>query len=416
MTHRDRVLLIEDDRTDALLVRRSLLGPPGFELMRPRTLRQEAERAIARCEVGGFDLHVARTLQQGLDRLAKGDVDVVLLDLHLPDSQGVETVVRLRQGDPDVPVVVLTGAQQDELACAALEAGAQDYLVKDDLLNASQLLRRTIRHAIERTKIAREQRGLQEQVARTQKMASLGVLSAGLALSFHEILGSILEEVDAVLEEIPGSATGIREHLSAIRRWTCQAGEITGQLRDYAAAERCHPRATDLSEFVLTAAEIVSPMLEGRAELRIQLAGRGPVVEAEGMPLLQILFSLLTNAAEAVRQEEGVVTVCTGTLEADRELLDRTYGTPDPVEGPYAFLRVSDDGHGMDPDTVPRIFDPFYTTRRAGRGLGLAAVLGLLRELRAVIHVESAPGEGSIFSVLLPLGGERARPPISAEG
>ena len=377
-----RVLLIEDDPVDAASVRRCL-----------REGREDASH---------FDLVHAPTLQAGLDRLGKADSDVVLLDLHLPDSHGLDTLRRLRASEADVPIVVFTVAHQEALALAALQSGAQDYLVKGEFQGFS-MLQRAILHAIERQRIAKENERLQDQLVRTQKLASLGVFSAGIAMAFNRLLGEILEHADGAIEVLGGTPQGgLHGHLLAIRRSACRAGEIAGHLRDYAVARPFVAQAINLSEFVLANSDVLESSVERGIELDWHLAKNLPQVSTGRLQVYQILLSLVANAAEAIGSR-GRIVISTGALQATRDLLDQTQGSPEPAEGPYVFLRVEDDGHGMDAATRARIFDPFFTTRYAGRGLGLAALLGILRELRAVVRVESRPGEGSTFTVLLPV-------------
>jgi signal transduction histidine kinase len=375
-----QVLLIEDDDVDATQVR--------------RTLRDDPEE---------FRLHWVTTLQEGLDRLGKGEIDAVLLDLHLPDSHGVDTVVRLRENDPEVPVVVLTLAHDPEIALGALAAGAQDFLVKEELGIASVLCR-TIRYAIERRKMAQQQRRLEGQLSRAEKMASLGVLCAGVATGFNSLLGTILEEVDDAMRiaHEPGSPQRVRHQLSAARQAALRAGRMVEQLRDYAAGRPHDTQPRNLSEFVAEASEFLDSTAGNCVEISYDLSTEIPLVRAARIQLHEILVSLVANACEAIGKRRGRVAISTGSRRADRELLARTHGAPDPEEGLYAFLQVADDGSGIAPDVEGRIFDPFFTTRFAGRGLGLAAVLGVLRELRAVVLVESRPGEGASFTVLFP--------------
>jgi len=144
-----RILLIEDDLADFILLRKKL------------TSSHEAA-------VSNYHLESVTALQQGLDRLAKGDIDVVLLDLHLPDSNGVATVERIREQDPQIPIVVLTAVGDEEIAVRALQAGAQDYLVKDEL--SGPLLRRAIRYAIERRRIAEEKERFKQQLVDSEKL------------------------------------------------------------------------------------------------------------------------------------------------------------------------------------------------------------------------------------------------------
>jgi C4-dicarboxylate-specific signal transduction histidine kinase len=374
------VLLIEDDEVDATQVRRTLRDEPGR-----------------------FQLHWVTTLQEGLDHLGKGEVDAVLLDLNLPDSRGVETVVRLRERAPSLPIVVLTVAIELRIALGTLQAGAQDFLLKDEL-SISSVLTRAIRYAIERQKIAYEQRRLEERVTRAEKMASLGVLAAGVALGFNRLLGTILEDADDAMELVQGSGDPQRlsRRLNSIRQAALRAGRMADQLREYAATSRAHAAPIDLSEFVTEASGFLETIAGDGVELSYDLSASTPPVQAARIQLHEILTSLVTNAREAVGDRRGRVAISTGSRRADRELLARTHGNPEPPEGLYTFLQVRDDGSGIPPEMLDRIFDPFFTTKFAGRGLGLAAVLGVLRELRAVVLVESQPPEGSSFTVFFP--------------
>jgi CheY-like chemotaxis protein len=169
-----RILLVEDNPVDALLVRRTL----------------ERETAIP----GDFPVDHVTALQQALDRLGKKNHDVVLLDLNLPDSNGLETVRRVREVEPELPIVVLTGAGDADTAMKALRAGAQDYLVKEELAAAG--LKRALRYAMERLRISEEKRLLQDQLHEAEKLQSLGVLAAGAAFGFNTLLGSILQSAD----------------------------------------------------------------------------------------------------------------------------------------------------------------------------------------------------------------------------
>lgn len=125
----------------------------------------------------------------------------------------------------------------------------------------------------------------------------------------------------------------------------------------------------------------------------------------------QILFNLVTNASEALQETGGTILVSTGAMQVDRSLLSETFPGDRLPEGRYAFLRVTDDGCGMDAAMQTRIFEPFFTTKFASRGLGLAAVLGIVRGHRGTIRVESQPGKGSSFLILLPSASSQEIPP-----
>jgi len=379
-----RVLLIEDDLGDALLVTRRL------------------ER-----ELGTLDsirLDRATTLAEGIDLLGKRETDVVLLDLHLPDSAGTDTVRRLREADATVPIVVFTSAGDGDLPLRALKAGAQDYLGKGDF-DTGPLIHRCLRHAIERTRIVAEKQRLQEQLDEAERMQSLGVLGAGAAFGFNQLIGTILDHTDeaiAGLADANGS-TSTRLHLLDARKAALRAIDLAVQLRDYARADRATMRPIDLTEFVLGERSHLEAISGPAIELELELETPGPTVLGNPLELRQLLFNLVINAGEAIRPTAGRIQIRTGSFWADAELLKSGRGSPDLPEGLYTLLSVSDTGSGIDASSQARLFDPFYTTKFAGRGLGLASALGVVRRHGGWIGAGNDPsGRGARFQVLLP--------------
>src|SRR3990172_8640086 len=248
-----RVLLIEDDPEDLILVERSL-GKP-FEPSYP------------------FTLEHAAALQEGLDRLGKEDTDVLLLDLDIPDSQGVDTVMRVRERDSEVPIVVFTMIGDDDTALRALKAGAQDYLVKSEL-NGS-LLSRAIRYAIERQRARHENEQLQERLLQALKLESLGVLAGGVAWGLERQLGLILERTDIALGDL-GWSSGVdrvKSSLIEIRKVTLDAAQLTRDMRTYAWGGQATRGPIDLSGIVAAASGLVEVMVPDNVTLNYELAG-----------------------------------------------------------------------------------------------------------------------------------------------
>jgi signal transduction histidine kinase len=374
-----RILLVEDSPDDALLVRRKLERETG--------------------EPGRFRLQHCSTLHEGLDHLGKGEVDVLLLDLHLPDSDGVETVVRVRELDPAVPIVVFTLAGDERTAMGALRAGAQDYLVKDEL-GMGPALPRAIHYAIERKRIGDEKRQLQERLLRAQKLESLGVLAAGAGFAFNTLVGEILEQVDEALAR-PKGGSPVEECLRAVRHSALRAAEMAQRLRDYTTGKHSETVSLDLSRLVLDASGMIEAIAGSGIEVHYELADPPPRVRANAGELHQLLLNLVVNAVEAIAGEGGAISIATGTTRVDRALLAETQGASDPREGHYAFLRVRDSGAGLPEQTCERLFDPFFTTKYAGRGLGLSAAFGIARRHGGVIRAMPAK-PGTEFTVFLP--------------
>jgi len=377
-----RVLLIEDDPEDVILVERSL-GKP-VEPSHPFTLEHTA------------------ALQEGLDRLGKGDTDVLLLDLDLPDSQGVDTVVRVRERDSEVPIVVFTMSGDDDTALRALKAGAQDYLVKSEL-NGS-LLSRAIRYAIERQRARHENEQLQERLLQALKLESLGVLAGGVAWGLERQLGLILERADIALGDLRWSSgvDGVKSSLIEIRKAILDATQLTSGMRTYAWGGEATRGPLDLSALIVAASGFVDVMVPDNVILNYELAGGLPHAEGDAAEIRQVLTNLVINASEAIGEELGAIFVATGSMQVDRDFLATTYSDGDLPEGEYVFLRVRNAGRSIDRATMARIFDPFFTTKSAGRGLGLAATLGIVRGSGGAIKVESSPSRGTEFTLLFP--------------
>jgi DNA-binding NarL/FixJ family response regulator len=270
------VLLIEDDPEDVNLVERSL-GKP-FGPSHP------------------FSLEHTAALQEGLDRLGKGDTDVLLLDLDLPDSQGVDTVVRVRERDSEVPIVVFTMIGDDDTALRALKAGAQDYLVKSEL-NGS-LLSRAIRYAIERRRARHENEQLQERLLQALKRESLGVLAGGVAWGLERQLGLILERADIALDDLggPSGVDSVKSSLMQIRKATLDATQLTSGMRTYAWGAEATRGPLDLSALVLAASAFVEVMVPDNVVLSFELPGGLPRAEGDAVEIRQVLTNLVINA------------------------------------------------------------------------------------------------------------------------
>lgn len=375
-----RVLLVEDNPVDATLVRRTL--------------------ARAENQPSSFELDHASALEQALDWLGKKRHDVVLLDLNLPDSNGTETVRRVREVEPDLPIVVFTVAGDSDTAVKALRAGAQDYLVKEEITDS--VLLRAMRYAMERRHIHEEKRRLQEQLHEAEKLQSLGVLAAGAAFGFNTLLGSILESADRALGR-PESTTRVFECLSSIRQNALRAAEMVNQLREYALTDNTHRTRLDVSRFVMGLSEALDVIAGAGVSMQYRLVSGLPAIRANPIELRQLLVNLVVNAAEAIREPEGFVWIETGLRDVDAALLAKTQGASQLRPGLYVFVRVCDSGPGVPDPARRRLFDPFFTTKHAGRGLGLSAAFGIVRRHGGAIRVgERREGKGAEVEVLFP--------------
>jgi PAS domain S-box-containing protein len=258
-----------------------------------------------------------------------------------------------------------------------------------------------------------EQLRLEAQVQHAQKLKSLGILAGGIAHDFNNLLVAVLGNADLALEQLPPSASGY-QNVQEIKTAAMRARELTNQMLAYSGKGRFVVRSLQLGDVVLEMGQLLEAAIPKKVSLHYDLAANLPAVEVDAAQIRQVVMNLVTNAAEAMGNQGGQITLTTGTQFADEAYLENDHQQQDLPAGDYVYLEVSDDGCGMDPDTQERLFEPFFTTKFQGRGLGLAAVLGIVNGHRGTIKVQSRPGRGSSLKVLLPVGEGAAPPPAPA--
>jgi PAS domain S-box-containing protein len=247
-----------------------------------------------------------------------------------------------------------------------------------------------------------ERRKIEEQLRQSQRLESLGVLSGGVAHDFNNLLtgmiGNTSLAIDTMLPSDPNYVL-IQETLRAAER----AADLTRQLLAYAGKGRYVLQVVDLSALVREISKLVKASIPKMVQLRLQLPDGLPAVEADAGQLQQVIMNLIINGAEAIGPEGGTVLVQTGAQEIDEQYIGTLSAAGEHLRpGPHVMLEVHDTGCGMDEETISRIFEPFFSTKFTGRGLGLSAVLGIVNGHRGALKVYSKPGQGTTFKVLLP--------------
>jgi len=251
-----------------------------------------------------------------------------------------------------------------------------------------------------------ERRRFTEQLQQTQKLESLGVLAGGIAHDFNNLLTGIMGNASIALEELPSNSP-LRHSLDAVVDAAERAAILTRQLLAYAGKGRFVIEPLSLSDLVGEISNLLRTSIPRTVQLRLRLEDGLPCVEGDAAQIQQLIMNLVMNAAEA--SADGIVEavrITTGLVEMSQAEIDQMVAPNGIPPGRYVMLEVRDAGSGMDEATLSRIFDPFFTTKFTGRGLGLAAALGIVRGHKGALHVESAPGKGSCFKVLFqPSGG-----------
>ncbi len=246
-----------------------------------------------------------------------------------------------------------------------------------------------------------ERRRMETRLRESQKLESLGLLAGGVAHDFNNLLTGILGNASLVLMDMPPESP-YREAVGLIETSALRAAELTNQMLAYSGRGTFMVEQLDLSELIEGMRSLLESARPKRVRLALRLQNDLPVIRADAGQLHQLMTNLVTNAAEAIGDELGAITIRTGRIDVTSDYLSATYLPDDLPEGDYAFVEVSDTGCGMDADTRARIFDPFFSTKFTGRGLGMAAVLGIVRGHRGAIKVYSEPGKGTTVKILLP--------------
>ena len=247
-----------------------------------------------------------------------------------------------------------------------------------------------------------ERRQVEEQLRESQKLESLGVLAGGIAHDFNNLLTGILGNASLGLDLAPANSP-LRPLLERLVQASERAADLTRQLLAYAGKGRFVLTAISLSATVQEISSLMRASFPGHVRLDLELAADIPAIEADPAQMQQIIMNLLLNAAESIPPDrEGVVKVRTFEMIATEPDLRGTLSSARPLPGRYAVLEVADNGAGIDAATQGRIFEPFFTTKFTGRGLGLSAVLGIVGSYHGAVSVESQPGTGTRFRVLLP--------------
>ena len=366
---------------------------------------EDADLIVLELKRGGYEPAYRRvdTRDAMLLALDEGTWDVVLSDFSMPRFSVAEALALVQQKGLDVPFVIVSATIGEEAAVEAMKAGAHDYILKHRLGRLVPAVNRELRESAMR----RERRNLEEQLRHAQKLESLGLLAGGVAHDFNNLLTGILGNASLVLEMTPpDSETGgmLRDIIRASER----AADLTRQLLAYAGKGKFLIERVDVSELVRDISELLRSSVPHTIELALDLGAGLPAVEADASQMQQLVMNLILNAVEATGERPGVVRVTTGVREIRPMEKPLNFRPDSPPPGTYVSIEVSDDGCGMNEMVKSQIFDPFFTTKFTGRGLGLAAALGIVRGHKGAVQVESAEGHGSTFTVLLPALGSAA--------
>ncbi|HWN94583.1 MAG TPA: CHASE domain-containing protein [Methylomirabilota bacterium] len=263
------------------------------------------------------------------------------------------------------------------------------------------------RDITERKRTEDERQVMERKFQETQKLESLGVLAGGIAHDFNNLLTGILGNASlARMEVAPDSP--LQPYFQQIELASQRAADLCKQMLAYSGKGRFVIQRINLTGLVHETLHLLRVSISKKAVLKLHLLESLPAVMADATQLRQIIMNLVMNASDAIGDRNGLITISTSTTHLDQESLEDFVGTAELPRGDYVVLEVTDNGCGMSPQTKAKVFEPFFTTKFTGRGLGLAAVLGIVRGHKGALKVHSEVGHGTTFRLLLPAAGAAA--------
>jgi len=253
-----------------------------------------------------------------------------------------------------------------------------------------------------------EQKRSEEARQRGERLESIGLLAGGLAHDFGNLLTPVLGHADLLLRRLAQDSP-LRSQVETIRTAAERAGELVRQLLLVSGRGELALEPVALDALIVEVAGMLEPVLPEQVQLRTEISSPLPAVEGDASQLRQVLFNLVSNARDALAAAGGTIVVRALPIELD-ESARSAFAIHDRFEsGPAVLLEIEDDGPGIDPATQARLWEPFFTTKIEGRGFGLASVAGIVRRHHGGISVDSSPGSGTCFRIVLPIAGEVVR-------
>ena len=364
--------------------------------------------------------HTIIVATSGKDALAlvhKTHPDIILLDIMMPEMDGFEVCLQLKtnKDTENIPIIFLTAKDEPQAIVKGFELGAVDYVTKpfnsaellarvntqirekqhrDMILQINARLRQEIRI---REQISDEKLKLETQMLNTRKMEAIAALAGGVAHEFNNALNVITGSIELLTMSHLHDAV-VMKNTNRMMTSSDRMVQLTSQLLAYARGGRYRPDIISLGVFIKQSLPILQHTIESSIRLEKDLDSDRLQIEADSVQMQMVLANILTNATEAIKKE-GVIQITTRDLSIDNTVLK---DLPKLKSGSYVYLKIRDNGEGMDAETLSKVFEPFFTTKFQGRGLGMAAVYGIVKSHDGVVTLDSEPGKGTTVRIYIP--------------
>ena len=381
----------EKDEAFSLLRALTDAAPVGFVFFDPEMRYQLVNKELARYNGVAVEEHIGRTPEEIVPSLA-GEVRRV-----------VQRVIETGQ-----PVLDHEFIGETPKAPGQLRSWSESWYPVRAADGRFLGVGATIVETTEQKRSEKARQDLEKRMLDAQKLESIGLLAGGIAHDFNNLLTGILGNASLARELAP-PATPLGRCLEEIVNASERAAHLTKQMLAYSGKGQFFVEMVDLSQETADVVRLVQGSISKKISVFLDFPKDLPKIKADKGQLQQVVMNLVVNAAEAIGDTPGLLSIQTGVRELTAEQLRHAITGADIQPGPYAFVEVRDTGCGMDDDTKTRIFDPFFTTKFTGRGLGLAAVGGIVRGHKGAICVNTVPEKGSTFAVFFPTDAEAER-------
>jgi len=259
-----------------------------------------------------------------------------------------------------------------------------------------------LRDVSERKRAQERQRQMQEKLERTQRLESLGIVAGGVAHNFNNILASIQGNAELIHIRMPASKEE-ESYMQSIMTGCRRASELCQQMLAYAGLGAYEVQPLDMSRVIRDMWRLLQASVPENIRISKKFQETPVLIEADLSRIQQVALNLISNAVEAIGEKKGSIHVATGIQALAEKNIAGVHGSDDLSPGNYVWLEVRDNGCGMSPDVKNHIFEPFFTTKLTGRGLGMSAILGIVRSQHGGITIDSIPGKGSTIRILIPV-------------
>lgn len=321
---------------------------------------------------------------------------------------------RIRLPEGHIPISRLLTVPIIDRDKVVLLAGVanKESLYDDSDVRQLTLLMSEMWSLYSRRKAEEDGRRLERRMKHMQKLESLGVLAKGIAHDFNNILMTILGHVDLAKMSLPLEHEAL-DHLEPIAIASKRAAELCQQMLAYAGKSYTERKVFNLNDLIREMSKIIEVRISKLAVVDFRPGGDLPGIEADPAQMRQVILNLVINASESLDNRPGTIIIQTRKMDCDHRYLAEISLEKTVREGCYVVLEISDTGCGMESSVQESMFDPFFTTKFTGRGLGLPAVLGIVRSHHGAIRVYSTPGQGTTFCVFIPSAGSES--PLTGE-